>query len=143
MAVTVNFYNAFKAELAKGSHNFTSGTYKLALLTSSYTPDYDAHDNYDDLTNEVANGNGYTTGGATVSGLAVTQDNTDNEGVVDASDTSIASTSITARYGVLYLSTGNSATSKLVCLFDFETNQTTNNGTFGLTWNAEGIININ
>ena len=41
------------------------------MLTSSYSPDRDAHDYQNDLTNEVANGNGYTTGGATLAGCAM------------------------------------------------------------------------
>jgi hypothetical protein len=43
---------------------------KLQLHTSAYTPD-PAHNYQDDLTNEVANGNGYTTGGAALAGVAL------------------------------------------------------------------------
>jgi hypothetical protein len=44
---------------------------KLQLHTSTYTPGRNTHDYQDDLTNEVANGNGYTTGGKAVSNPAI------------------------------------------------------------------------
>lgn len=46
-----------------------SATVKIALVTSSYTPDATStgHDEWADVSaNEIANGNGYTTGGATL-----------------------------------------------------------------------------
>ena len=47
---------------------------KMALLTSSYTPDQENHKLYSDVSAwEVANGNGYTTGGATLANKAVTE----------------------------------------------------------------------
>lgn len=50
-------------------------TVKACLVTSSYTPDatVTGHYLYSDVSaNEIANGNGYTTGGATVGTLAST-----------------------------------------------------------------------
>lgn len=53
-----------------------SATVKLALVTSSYTPDYDettGHYLWSSASgNEIANGNGYTTGGATLANKAKT-----------------------------------------------------------------------
>lgn len=57
-------------------------TVQCALVTSSYTPSYGAsagHNKWADVsTNEIANGNGYTTGGATLGtkSLAATVANT-------------------------------------------------------------------
>jgi len=61
------FDQAFSGKITWGSD-----TLKVALLTSSYTPDLVAHVHYSDLTNEVANGNGYTTGGVTLGTIAHT-----------------------------------------------------------------------
>lgn len=116
-------------------------TIKLSLHTSSYTPDQDAHDFYDDVTNEVGASGTYSAGGATLS-VTLSQDNTDNEGVFDATDVSFTSATITARYAVIYKSTGTSSTSPLVCLIDFGSNKTSTDGTFTITFAAEGIINI-
>jgi len=53
-----------------------SATVKFALVTSSYTPDYDettGHHLWSAVSaNEIANGNGYTTGGATLANKAKT-----------------------------------------------------------------------
>lgn len=136
-------YNKFKAGLLSATYNLGSGgdTIKVALVTSSYTPDQDSHDFFDDVTNEVS-GTGYSAGGATLANKAVTQDNTDNEGVFDADDASWASSTITARGAVIYKSTGTAATSPLICYIDFTTNYSSTAGTFTITWAAEGIINI-
>lgn len=118
-------------------------TIKLALLTSSYTPDQDAHDFYDDVSaNEVGASGTYPAGGATLS-VTITQDDTDNEGVFDATDVSFTSATISARYGVIYKSTGVASTSPLICLIDFGSTVTSTAGTFAITFASEGILNIN
>ena len=53
--------------LHKGNINLLSDTFKLSLHTGTFTPNQDTHDYRDDLTNELGSGNGYTTGGATLS----------------------------------------------------------------------------
>lgn len=69
---TAKFYGkAFLAVFNK-EIDFAADTLKMQLHTSSYTPDLLAHDYHDDLTNEVANGNGYTTGGATLANASIT-----------------------------------------------------------------------
>lgn len=137
-------FNAFKARLIGSAPiNFSSDTIKVALTTSSYTPDQDSHDFFDDITNEVS-GTGYTAGGATLANKATTQDNTDNEGVFDADDTTWTTATITnARYAILYKSTGTAATSPLICAIDLGADYSSTAGTFLLPWPAEGIINVN
>lgn len=134
-------YNNAKEAFLNGDIDLTSDTIKLSLHTSSYTPDQDAHDFYDDVTNEVSNSGSYSAGGATLS-VTVSQDNTDDEGVFDATDVSFTSATITARYAVIYKSTGNSATSLLIALIDFGTDQTSTAGTFTISFAAEGIVNL-
>lgn len=72
MAVTSNWYR--KADIAAYNKeiDFADDTIKILLCTSSYTPNLDTHDYHSDLTNEVANGNGYTTGGATLASKTMT-----------------------------------------------------------------------
>jgi hypothetical protein len=66
------FY-ANNLDLAKLS-DLTGVTIKLLLTTSSYTPDTSATGNtvLADVTNELANGNGYTTGGVALSSPTIT-----------------------------------------------------------------------
>lgn len=138
-------YNNYKARaLGLGTMIDLDGdTIKLALLTSSYTPDFDAHDFFDDVSaNEVAASGSYSAGGGTLS-VTLSQDNTDNEGVFDATDVAFTTATITARYAVIYKSTGVSSTSPLVCLIDFGSDQSSSAGTFTITFAAEGILNLN
>jgi len=134
-------YNAFKKNIMNGSIDLDTDTIKVMLVTSSYTPNQDTHEFKSDVTGEVS-GTGYTAGGATLSNKSVTQDNTDDEGVFDADDVTWSNSTITARGAVLYKSTGNDATSPLICYFDFGENKSSSNGNFTIQWNSEGIINL-
>jgi hypothetical protein len=136
-------YNSFKKKIMDGSIDLDTDTIKVALTTSSYTADQDAHDFFDDITNEVAASGTYAAGGGTLANKAVTQDNTDNEGVFDADDVSFTTATITARYAIIYKSTGTAATSPLIAAIDFGTDKTSTGGTFTITWAAEGILNLN
>ena len=118
-----------------------SDTIKVALVTSSYTPNKDTHVDFGDVTNEVS-GTGYTARGATLASKAVTMDTTDDEGVFDAADVTWTGSSITARGAVVYKDTGTDATSLLICYIDFGQDYTSLNGDFKITWNSEGIVNI-
>lgn len=134
-------YNNFKAKIMDGSIDLDTDTIKVALVTSSYTPDADTHDFFDDVTNEVS-GTGYTAGGAEITSLAVTVDTTDDEGVFDGADVTWATSTITAAGAVIYKDSGASTTSPLICYFDFGGDKTSSAGNFVVSWNAEGILNL-
>jgi hypothetical protein len=121
--------------------DFDSDTIKVALATASYTPDQDTHDFFNDVTNEIT-GTGYTAGGATLAGKAVTYDTATNEVRWDASDTSWSTATFTARYAIVYKDTGSAATSPLIALIDFGANVSVTAGTFLITWAATGIAKI-
>ena len=135
-------YNSFKKKIMDGSIDLDTDTIKVALVTSSYTPDQDSHDFFDDVTNEVS-GTGYSSGGASLANKAVTADNTDNEGVFDADDVTWSTSTITARGAVLYKSTGTASTSALIAYIDFSTDKSSSAGNFTISWNSEGILNLN
>lgn len=135
-------YNSFKQKIMDGSIDLDTDTIKVALVTSTYTPDIDTHEDYADITNEVANGNGYTTGGAALANKSVTKDTTDDEGVFDADDVTWSTSSITARGAIVYKDTGTPATSWFICYVDFGEDKTSSSGDFTITWNAEGILNL-
>lgn len=135
-------YNNFKKLIMNGGIDLDTDTIKVALVTSSYTPDQDTHDFFDDVTNEVV-GTGYTAGGASLANKAVTADNTDNEGVFDADDVAWTTSTITARGAVIYKSTGTASTSALIAYLDFGSDKISTAGTFTIAWNAEGILNLN
>jgi hypothetical protein len=137
-------YNSYKLKLMDNSTKIShaTDTLKVALVTSTYTPNIDSHDFFDDITNEVV-GTGYTAGGATLASPTATQDSTDDEGVFDAADTTWTTSSLTARAAILYKSTGTASTSPLIAYIDFLSDFTTVGGTLQITWSAEGILNIN
>ena len=134
------FYNSGKVKLWNGSIDLDTDTIKVALVTSSYTPNYDTHDFFDDITNEVS-GTGYTAGGATLTSTTVTQDNTNDRAVFDAADVSWSTSTITnARYAIMYKSTGTASASPLICLIDLLANQSTVGDTFKIEWDPAGIF---
>lgn len=137
-------YNSYKLKLIDNSTkiDFATDTIKVALVTSTYSPSADSHDFFNDITNEVS-GTGYTAGGATLASKTVTQDNTDDEAVFDAADVTWTTSSITARAAILYKSTGVASTSPLIAYIDFGSDRISDGGTFQITFNAEGIVNIN
>jgi hypothetical protein len=111
----------------------------VTLHTSSYTPDIDAHDFADDLTNELANGDGYTTGGAALASKTVTYDAANNRTELDCADLVWNFTATKApKWAVLQKTTGSAATSPLIAYWDLGTVST--DTTFTLQINAEGIL---
>ena len=135
-------YNAGKLGILSGAINLTSGTIKCLLVTSGYTPDIVAHQFLSDITNQVANGNGYTTGGQTVTGKTFTRNDTTNVAVFAAANAVWPASTITASGSVIYLDTGNPATSTLISFHDFGGNVTSTNGAFTVPLSNE-IIELN
>jgi len=131
----ITFLNALKNTLAL---DLDSDTIKIMLVTSSYTPDFGAHDFKADVSNEVS-GTNYTAGGNTLSSLALTQ--TGGTIKFDAADTSWSSATITdARGAVIY---DDSLTDDpLIAYIDFGANYSSTNGTFTIAFNAGGIFTI-
>ena len=123
--------------------DWVTDTIKVALTTSSYTPDQDAHDFFNDVTNEVANGNGYTSGGATLGTKSVNYDGTTNVTSLRAATSSWTTASFTTRYAIIYKDTGVTTTSPLLGYVDFGADQTVSSGTFSIAWDAtDGVLKI-
>lgn len=136
-------YNTFKQKIMTAEVDLDTDTIKCALLTSSYTSDIDNHAAWSDVSANEVSGTGYTTLGATLSGVTVMRDLTNDKGVFDANDVTWANSTITARYAVLYkYVAGSSTTSWLICCFDFTTDKSSSNGDFTIQWNASGILNL-
>lgn len=140
MAVTAHFYGVPIKNMYSGANvvDWDTDTIKVALCTSTYTPDVDTHDFFNDITNEVV-GTGYTAGGKTLTASAPTYDTATNETRLDAADTEWAESTITARYAVVYKSTGTSTTSPLILYVDFGENKVSSAGLFKIVWNAVGL----
>lgn len=134
-------YNRGKKEFFDGNIDLVTDDIKVALVTSTYTPNIDTHEYFDDITNEVV-GTGYTAGGASLTTKSVTKDDTNDLAYYDADDVTWSSSTITARGAVLYKNTGTASTSALIAYFDFGSDQSSSSGNFTIQWAAAGIITL-
>jgi hypothetical protein len=135
-------YGNFLLKALNKEVDFDSDTIKVALLTSSYTPNQDTHDYFNDVSTYEVTGTGYTQGGITLASKTATYDSGTNVIVLDAADVTWSSSTITARYAVVYDSTGTSSTSALIGYVDFGSDQSSTNGNFTITWDSTGIVRI-
>lgn len=138
MPTTISLYNHTAKLFADGS-NAPGDTYKVKLLTAAT---FDATHTTETAAGgtEVANGNGYTTGGATLSGVAVTTVTT-NDAMFDADDVSwtAGASALSASCARIY----NSTDSTPLAFIDFGGSQSAPAGTdFKLAWNAGGIFSF-
>lgn len=145
MAVTINFYDSFREYLGDGTIDLDTHAFKVALLTSSYTPSASTHTVYADISgSEVSSTNtGYTTGGATLTGVTWTKSGATV--TLDAADASwVAGTAgLTARYAVIYDDTPTVPSKPLVAYVTFDSDVTASSGnTFTLAWNSSGILTL-
>lgn len=131
--------NMLGGETAGESHavDYLSDDIKVALTTS--TPDQDAHEFWSDITNEVS-GTGYASGGQALASKTVTYTGASNKTTLGAADVTWSSSSITARFAIIYKATGTPSTSPLIAYIDFGSDQSSSNGNFTIQWNASGII---
>lgn len=135
MPVTISLYNHTAKLFADGS-NAVGDTYKVKLFSAAT---FNAtHTTETAAGGTEISGNGYTAGGATLSGVAVTTVTT-NDAMFDANDVtwSASGGSIAAAYGRVY----NSTDSTPLAFIDFGGTETAGDGTdFKIVWSASGIF---
>ena len=136
-------YGNFLAKALNKEVDFDSDTIKVGLVSSSYTPNQDTHDYWDDVVSYEVTGTGYTTGGSTLASKTVSYDSANNVIVLDAADVTWSSSTITARYAVVYDDSGaTNAAKALIGYVDFGSDQSSTNGNFTITWDSTGIVRI-
>lgn len=132
------FTNEFRTELSKGTF-LDADSYKIALFQS--TSNIGASSTtYAGLTNEVANGNGYTTGGNSVT-LSRSGTTTVTFDSTDPTAWTASGGSITARYAVIYEVSGRVV---CYCLLDSTPADVTitSGNTLTITINASGVFTL-
>jgi hypothetical protein len=139
MPVTVSQFDHNAQRFASGA-NIASDVYKVGLYTSA-TMLASATTLAGITKTEVATGNGYTAGGATLASVAITTVTT-NDAKFDANDVSWtvpAGGTLSAAYGILYNSTDTNSPPML--FIDFGGTQTvTDGGIFQIIWDNNGIF---
>lgn len=101
---TFNSFNAFANHLALGLHDFSSGGDVLRIYLSNATPSASGDNDKADLA-EIANGNGYTTGGTDITNAITWSAATDVASITSATGISWTATGgaiASFRYVVLY-----------------------------------------
>lgn len=139
---TITVFSKFPYWLAKGAINDLSDNsnthIKVMLLTSSASPDQETWEDKADVTNEVS-GTGYTSGGAELTNKSISEST--KVTTFDADDVTWSSSTITARYAVIYDDTPTYDTDKkLIAYIDFGEDKSSENGDFTLQWDADGIL---
>lgn len=138
-------HDFFRSVLEKEQDINATDTIKCCLVDNTYTPDAD-HTQYSDVSgDELANSNGYTTGGATVTASVTDSDANDNV-KVDISDPTWTASGgtlggVAARYAVVY---NDSSTPKsILYIVDLGADQTITDGQqFTIQIDADGLFTI-
>lgn len=142
MAVSAKVYGLAQTSLVNKLIDWDTDTIKVMLCTSTYTPNQDTHQFKSDVTNEVT-GTGYTATGNTLTSCTTTYTSASNLLTLDAADTSWTTSTITARYAVIYdASPATDATRPLIAYVDFGADVISSGGTFSITWDAAGIVTL-
>ena len=110
----LTLYDAFKQYLGDGTIDLDTDTIKVLLVTAAYTPAA-GHAVLADITNEVANGNGYGTGGVTLTSCAYTQTGGTAKFTSSNPTWTASGAGFTARRAIFYKSgTANSLVNPLI-----------------------------
>lgn len=147
MAVTAFwFVNAFETMLNK-EIDWISDDIAATLHTSSYTPNQDTHDFFDDLTNQLSTANGYTAEDGTGTGKLLAgkgHTNTLNVSSLDADNLVWTMTGAGNTARILALSdvtTNTTTTDPLILWVDFGQNETASGGgTLTIDWSGSDIV---
>ena len=138
MAITAIPYGLACKSFGQGKFDFTSHTFKLMLASASYNPGVNWHEYRADVSSEIV-GVGYVSGGTIITGLSWV----DQGGFtrLSANPATWTNATITARYGIVYRSTGSSAADPLLLLINFGQNVTASATTFQVIF-ASGVLEI-
>ena len=124
--------------LAKGDLDWDTMNCKVLLVTSQLSEaNIDAFDYRADITNEVANGNGYATGGIAQAYTLDALNTTTNAQTITYTNITNGWTAATfsAAGAIIYKDTGNAATDILLHYIEFASALTPSNGSASITYN--------
>lgn len=120
--------NYFLYQVLLKTVNLSSDTCKIALMQSGFAFNRASHHVYADVSaSELGTAVGYTAGGATLAGVSVSQDNTNNRGKVTWNNVSwtITGGNLVAAGAIIYDTT---ATNMILGYIDFGGDETTLDG---------------
>lgn len=148
MATTNKPFASFvRRQFDGNAFDWDAATLKATLHNDTIVPDRAAHDFFADLAaSELATADGYIQGGKVIDVLSVAFDAAtrqvrllaSNPTVWDPITVDVGATNPAFRYIVVRRDTGNPATSELVCVIEFDVNQTVD-GALTVNWDATGV----
>lgn len=97
----LTFFNSFREYMADGTFDLNANTFKASLHTSAFTPDVATDAVFADIGSEVANGNGYTSGGNTLANVVWTRSGASVKFDADDTGWTGAGAGFNARYLVI------------------------------------------
>ncbi len=140
MATTNMWYTHALLNALKGKIDLENFTVKAMLCTNSYIPVKNGHEYRSNVTNEVE-ATGYVEGGLELTNKSLTLLN--NIITFDADDPEwVIVGSMTCRYVVYYIDSGDIETDLLIGCVDLGENVTTTDNIFRPVWNEAGISQI-
>ena len=143
MAITTGVNNQFKSQVMLAQHNLQSNTLKVILVSSSQNVSAGGPNTYASVTSQLANGNGYATGGKTLATVSVST--VDSSGVVDFADVSWSSATFSANGCIIYNDSHSSKS--IIAVYDFGGEKSATNGEFKLVvpaaTSASAVIRLN
>lgn len=120
--------------------DLVNDTIKVGLVTSSYTPNQDTHDEWADVSANETSGTGYTAGGKSLASKTLTYDSTNNWWTFDAADLTWSAVSVSFRYAVIYDDTVSGK--PLIGYVDFGSTQTASAQDLIVKWETTGDTGI-
>ena len=131
------------------NYDLDTGTYKLALLKSSYTPNPD-HEYMADVASHECDATNYTggyggSGRKTIASPSVTYDSSLNRVVWDFDNPATwvdlgGATNNTLRYGVILKEITDDAASPIFAVLDMTAIYSTTGGDFTASFSSEGVV---
>lgn len=126
-------YDSFTDDTARGNIDWDSDSFKIMLVTSTYSPNKGTHTKRSDVTNEVTSTN-YSAGGKAVT-VTIAKDASGHKETMTFTDLNWTPVTITARGAVVYKTRGGaSSADELVCYLDFGSDITATLGTFAVAF---------
>jgi hypothetical protein len=131
-------YNSLATYLGGGELDVTSDTFKMVLLSSSYTLSQSTHSQYSDISPYEISSSGYTSGGNTLTGQTWARTGTAYH--LDFSDVEWTGITASPRYAAIYDDTH--ASNALVACIDFGEIIPLAANRLTVTLNANGMLSV-
>ncbi|MFJ6305049.1 hypothetical protein [Streptomyces althioticus] len=129
---TAKWYGPAIGKVLRKQIDLMNDTIKVALVTSSYTPNRDTHDEWAGVSSFEMSGSGYTAGGQALNSKTITYSNSDDWWTFDAADSSWSGVTASFRYAVIYDDTASGK--PLIGIVDFGSTQTAVNQDMTIKW---------